>query len=53
VQPLGPASPRYQDLGRGKDADSPDVITCTSAISETDETGTFEGTFTVTAVPAG
>jgi hypothetical protein len=37
----------------GKDVDSPDLITCTSTILEDDETGTFEGTFTVTAVPAG
>ena len=37
----------------GKDANSPDLITCTADVSETDETGTFEATFTVTAVPAG
>ena len=37
----------------GKDANSPDLITCTSDVSETDETGTFEAHFEVTAVPAG
>ena len=43
----------FKTWAGGKDANSPDLITCTSAILETDETGTFEGTFTVTAVPAG
>jgi hypothetical protein len=37
----------------GKDANSPDLITCTSDVSGTDETGTFEAHFEVTAVPAG
>jgi hypothetical protein len=37
----------------GKDANSPDLITCTSDVSETDETGTFEAHFEVTAVPVG
>ena len=37
----------------GKDANSPDLITCTADFSESDETGTFEAHFEVTAVPAG
>ena len=37
----------------GKDANSPDLITCTQDISETDETGTFEAHLEVTAVPVG
>lgn len=37
----------------GKDANSPDLITCTADFSETDETGTFEAHFEVTAVPVG
>jgi hypothetical protein len=37
----------------GKDANRPGLITCTADVSETDETGTFEATFTVTAVPVG
>ena len=36
----------------GKDLNSPDLITCTSDVSETDETGTFEGEIVITAVPA-
>ena len=43
----------FKTWAGGKDANSPDLITCTSEVSETDETGTFEATFTVTAVPAG
>ena len=37
----------------GKDTNNPDLITCTSDVSETDETGTFEAHFEVTAVPVG
>jgi hypothetical protein len=37
----------------GKDANNPDLITCTADVSETDETGTFEARFEVTAVPVG
>ena len=37
----------------GKDANSPDLITCTSDFSETDETGTVEAHVEITAVPAG
>ena len=37
----------------GKDANSPDLITCTSDFTETDETGTAEGRIEITAVPAG
>ena len=37
----------------GKDADSPDLVTCTADVSETDETGTFEAHIEVTAVPVG
>ena len=36
----------------GKDANSPDLITCTSDFSETDETGTVEAHVEITAVPA-
>ena len=35
----------------GKDANSPDLITCTSDFSETDETGTVEAHVEITAVP--
>jgi hypothetical protein len=35
----------------GQDANSPDLITCTSDFSETDDTGTFEAHFEITAVP--
>jgi hypothetical protein len=35
------------------DANSPDLITCTSDFSETDETGTVEAHVEITAVPAG
>ena len=35
----------------GKDASSPDLITCTSDFSETDETGTVEAHVEITAVP--
>ncbi len=35
----------------GKDANSPDLITCTADVSDTDESGTFEAHFEVTAVP--
>jgi hypothetical protein len=34
----------------GKDTNNPDLITCTADVSETDETGTFEAHFEVTAV---
>jgi len=37
----------------GKDANSPDLITCTADVSEIDETGTFEAHVEVTAVPVG
>ena len=37
----------------GKDANSPDAITCTSDFTETDETGTVEAHVEITAVPAG
>ena len=37
----------------GKDANSHDLITCTSDFTETDETGTVEGSIEITAVPAG
>ena len=37
----------------GKDANSPDLITCTSDFSETDETGTVEAHVEITAVPVG
>ena len=37
----------------GKDANSPDLVTCTQDISETDETGTFEAHLVITAVPVG
>jgi hypothetical protein len=37
----------------GKDANSPDLITCTSDFTETDETGTVEAHVEITAVPAG
>ena len=37
----------------GRDASSADLITCTADVSETDETGTFEAHFEVTAVPVG
>jgi hypothetical protein len=37
----------------GKDANSPDLITCTADVSETDGTGTFEAHIEVTAVPVG
>ena len=37
----------------GKDANSPDLITCTADIFETDDTGTFEEHLEVTAVPVG
>jgi hypothetical protein len=43
----------FKTWAGGKDADSPDLITCTSDFTETDETGTVEATFTVTAVPVG
>jgi hypothetical protein len=35
----------------GKDANNPDLITCTSDFSETDETGTVEAHVEITAVP--
>ena len=37
----------------GKDVNSPDLVTCTQDISETDETGTFEAHLEITAVPVG
>ena len=37
----------------GKDANSPDLITCTSDFTETDETGTVEAHIEITAVPVG
>jgi hypothetical protein len=37
----------------GKDANSPDLITCTSDFSETDDTGTVEAHVEITAVPVG
>ena len=43
----------FKTWAGGKDANNPDLITCTSDVSETDDTGTFEAHFEVTAVPAG
>jgi hypothetical protein len=43
----------FKTWAGGKDTSSPDLITCTSDVSETDETGTFEANFEVTAVPVG
>jgi hypothetical protein len=43
----------FKTWAGGKGANSPDLITCTSDVSETDETGTFEAHFEVTAVPVG
>ena len=37
----------------GQDASSPDLITCTSDFSETDDTGTVEAHVEITAVPVG
>ena len=54
--PTGGAPQPFSDTktwAGGKDANSPDLITCTADFSETDETGTFEAHFEVTAVPAG
>jgi hypothetical protein len=43
----------FKTWAGGKDAESPDLITCTADFSETDETGTFEAHFEVTAVLVG
>jgi hypothetical protein len=41
----------FKTWAGGQDANSPDLITCTSDVSETDDTGTFEAHFEITAVP--
>jgi hypothetical protein len=43
----------FKTWAGGMDANSPDLITCTADVSETDETGTFAAHFEVTAVPLG
>jgi hypothetical protein len=43
----------FKTWAGGKDANNPDLITCTADVSETDETGTFEAHIEVTAVPVG
>jgi hypothetical protein len=41
----------FKTWAGGQDANNPDLITCTSDVSETDDTGTFEAHFEITAVP--
>jgi len=43
----------FQTWAGGKDANSPDLITCTQDVSADDGTGIFEAHFEVTAIPVG